>query len=118
MGTYNLVQYVKKFGQIGKFYALPGRWQWLFNFSNGYGVSVIGGKWVYGDGIDTFEVALVKKGKICHNDVYEYLTEQEVEDLLNKVQRYKDGKTSELVKEIDEILHEGEGVRWTVKTEK
>jgi len=63
-------------------------------FDNEYGVSVIIGKHFYSNGIDTYELAILYKGKLCYNtgitdDVMGYLTESEITQVMIKVQSLK-----------------------------
>ena len=60
-------------------------------FNNGYGISVLLGNCFYSNGIDTYEVAVIKDGMICYttpiaNDVIGYITEQQVSDVMKKIQ--------------------------------
>lgn len=61
-------------------------------FDNGYGVSVICGTLFYSNGVDTYEVATLKKDLIDFNhqvtgDVSGYRTKQEVSDIMARIQR-------------------------------
>jgi len=38
-------------------------------FPNGYGLSIISGPFAYGDGVNTFEIAVIKHNFSCDNDV-------------------------------------------------
>lgn len=71
---------------------LKGHTQAIMNFDNGYGVSVICGTLFYSNGVDTYEVAVLKGDLIDFNhqvtgDVAGYRTKQEVSDIMAKVQR-------------------------------
>lgn len=61
-------------------------------FPNGYGISVICGSEFYSNGIDTYEIAVLKEGEgICYdtpitNDVIGYLTRKEVDDIMEQIQ--------------------------------
>ncbi|EGK05789.1 hypothetical protein [Dysgonomonas mossii] len=60
-------------------------------FDNGYGISVLLGNCFYSNGIDTYEVAVIKDGRICYttpiaNDVIGYITEEQVSEIMNKIQ--------------------------------
>lgn len=65
-------------------------------FDNGFGVSVLCGNSFYSNGIDTYELAIINKdGRIDYHtgitdDVMGYLTEQEVSDVMRKVQMIKE----------------------------
>jgi hypothetical protein len=61
-------------------------------FENGYEVLVLFGKPFYSNGVDTYELAILKDGSICYDtditdDVMSYLTEQEVTDVMLKTQK-------------------------------
>ena len=63
----------------------------VMEFENGYGVSVILGEQFYSNGIDNYEVAVLKNGIICHktyitDNVVGYQTENEVTEIMRKVQ--------------------------------
>ena len=65
----------------------------ILNFDNGYGVSVLFGENYYSNGIDTYELAVLKYGLICYdteitNDVLGYITKEEVTDVMLKLQSY------------------------------
>lgn len=60
-------------------------------FKNGYGVSVLFGSMFYSNGIDTYEVGILKDGALCYNtpitnDVIGYITADEVTDIMRKIQ--------------------------------
>lgn len=60
-------------------------------FENGYGVSVVIGGMFYSNGIDTYEVAVMKDGKICYDtsitdDVLGHLEKHEVTEVMRRVQ--------------------------------
>lgn len=60
-------------------------------FFNGYGVSVLFGNSFYSNGVDTYEVAILKDGHLCYStpitdDVLPYQTKEEVSDIMKKVQ--------------------------------
>ena len=66
--------------------------QWIFNFENGYGASVITGGIAYCNEAQPYELAVLKHGKLCYdtpitNDVIGYLTSDEVYDLLDKIEQ-------------------------------
>lgn len=68
-------------------------------FSNGYGASVVGEGGSYGDGINTFELAVIKGNeesfKICYttsitDDVLTYQTPDQITDLLQRIESLED----------------------------
>lgn len=64
-------------------------------FDNGYGVSVLIGRCFYSNGIDTYEVAVMKDGRICYStpitdDVIGRLTDEQVSDVMKQIQELKD----------------------------
>lgn len=74
--------------------------QWIFNFKNGYGASVIKSPSSYGFDDDLFELAVLKfENDIVHHitydtpvtsDVIGYLTNDEVLEYLEKIKNLKD----------------------------
>ena len=67
------------------------------NFSNSYGISVILGKSFGSNGVDTYEVALLKDGVINYrisptNDIIGYATEDKVTELMVYLQNLTDDK--------------------------
>lgn len=65
--------------------------QATLNFDNGYGVSVLFGKRVYSNGIDTYELAVTEDMCTCYDtpitdDVLGYLTKNEVTEAMIKIQ--------------------------------
>jgi hypothetical protein len=63
-------------------------------FKNGYGVSVLRGTLFYSNGVDTYEVAVLKDGHITYhtkitNDVLGHLSKKEVTEVMKKVQELK-----------------------------
>ena len=80
-------------------FAMRQRWanakQATLTFDNGYGVSIVFGEAFYSNGIDTYELAILKDGKLCYDtyitdDVMGWLTEEQVTDIMKKVQGLKD----------------------------
>lgn len=64
------------------------------DFENGYGVSVVFGRRWYSNGVDTYELAVMKNGGLCYStpitdDVLAYLTEEKVTKAMIEVQKYK-----------------------------
>ena len=69
----------------------PNSKQARIDFENRYGVSVIIGKGLYSNGINTYELAIIYDNKICYdtpitNDVMGYLTEDEISNIMKQVQ--------------------------------
>lgn len=61
----------------------------ILNFDNDYGVSVLFGENYYSNGIDTYELAVLKYGLICYDtDILRYITKEEVTDVMLKLQSY------------------------------
>lgn len=63
-------------------------------FNNGYGVSVINGKYAFTDNDDQYELAVLLDGNICYdssitNDVVGRLSKEGVTDLMEAVQELK-----------------------------
>ena len=63
-------------------------------FCNGYGVSVIAGEMAYSNDERPYELAVLKDGDLCYDteitdDVLGYLTEQDVTEVMKKVQLLK-----------------------------
>jgi hypothetical protein len=72
-------------------HTLVGRKQCIVQFPNGYGASIVKGDHTYGGKDGLYELAVFgKDGHITYDtpitdDVLGYLTEQDVEDTLNKI---------------------------------
>lgn len=68
------------------------RLHWKIQFPNSYGASILGGgPGAYGDGVKTFEVAVLYKNEICYDspitdDVLGYQTEDEVHEILKQIE--------------------------------
>ena len=65
----------------------------VMEFENGYGVSVIFGDIFYSNGIDTYEVAVMKDNHVCYyapliDTVFAYQNENEVTEIMRKVQEF------------------------------
>ena len=63
----------------------------VMEFENGYSVSVIFGERFYSNGIDTYEVAILKDGILCYETyitdyVVAYISEEGVTEIMRKVQ--------------------------------
>lgn len=63
----------------------------IMEFENGYGVSVVLDKLSYSNGIDTYEVGILKDGNLCcdtyiTDDVLGYQNEKDVTEIMRKVQ--------------------------------
>lgn len=64
----------------------------VMNFDNGYGVSVVFGEIFYSNGIDTYELAVLKDGELCMdspitNDVLRYLSKDVVTEIMINIQK-------------------------------
>lgn len=62
------------------------------HFPNGYGVSVLLGNEFYSNGVDTYEVGVLKDGALCYdtpiaNDVLPNRTKEEVTEIMKEVQK-------------------------------
>ena len=65
----------------------------VMEFENGYGVSVIFGDQFCSNGIDTYEVAIIKDNHVCYDtpltdNVLAYQNENEVTEIMRKVQEF------------------------------
>ena len=65
----------------------------VMEFENGYGVSVLFGDIFYSNGIDTYEVAIMKDNHICFDTpltdtVLAYKNENEVTEIMRKIQKF------------------------------
>ncbi len=74
--------------------SFKGAKQAVEEFENGYGVSVLFGSCFYSNGINSFELAVLNGGEIDYNtgiteDVFGYLSEDEVTEVMRKVQLLK-----------------------------
>ena len=66
--------------------------QWIFNFENGYGASVITGGIAYCNEAQPYELAVFKLGKLCYytpitDNVLGYLKSNELYELLYRIER-------------------------------
>lgn len=64
----------------------------IIQFENGYGVSVLFGGLAYSNGIDTYELAVLKDGLLCYdteitNDVIGYIEKEEVTNIMIRIQQ-------------------------------
>lgn len=72
-------------------------------FDNGYGISVLlGGKGIYSNGIDTYEVAILYDDELCYDsglcdDVLGHQTEGEITELMEKIQLLPNKNTKKAV---------------------
>lgn len=70
--------------------------QYIFEFDNGYGASVIKTEHSYGSEDDLWELAVLKNGGIDYEnpvadgDVRGYLTDGEVNNLLRQIKQFKE----------------------------
>ena len=65
----------------------------VMEFENGYGVSVVFGDQFCSNGIDTYEVAIIKDNHVCYDtpltdNVLAYQNENEVTEIMRKVQEF------------------------------
>ena len=65
----------------------------VMEFENGYGVSVVFGDQFCSNGIDTYEVAIIKDNHVCFDtpltdNVLAYKNEDEVTEIMRKVQEF------------------------------
>lgn len=72
-------------------------YQWVYEFPNGYGASVIRTPYSYGGDHGKFELAVLKDGECCYDteiteDVLGYLDESEVEQYLNEIKELPNDK--------------------------
>lgn len=66
--------------------------QWEYKFDNGYGASVITGSIAYCNNVQPYELDVLKHGELCYDtpitdDVIGYLTEDDVSDLLDRIEQ-------------------------------
>lgn len=66
-------------------------------FENGYGISVLFGSMFYSNGVDSYEVGVLKGGTLCYdtpitNDVIGYIPAAEVSDIMRKIQELPNSK--------------------------
>lgn len=72
--------------------------QYIFEFDNGFGASVVRGLGAYGNVEHPYELAVLKDGELCHrteitDDVVGFLDKNLVEEFLNEIAKLdKDGK--------------------------
>ena len=69
----------------------PDAKQAVMKFDNGYGVSVLIGKCFFSNGVNTYEVGILKDDYLCYDtyitgDVLGYQDEEEVTEIMRKVQ--------------------------------
>lgn len=67
------------------------REQYIYDFDNGFGASVIRHRYSYGGEDGLYELAVLKDGHLCYDteitsDVCGYLSEEEVNELLHKIE--------------------------------
>lgn len=75
----------------GTYNDIVGISRWVIGFKNGYEASIITGKYTYTDKEHPYELAVLKNGELCYdtpitNDVIGYLTEDEVGEILEKIE--------------------------------
>ena len=81
----------------------------VLDFPNGYGVSVLFGSGFYSNGIDTYELAVLKDGKLYYdtaitNDVMGWLSKDEVSEVMEKVQNLPKQRNKTVMKKINMFL--------------
>jgi hypothetical protein len=81
----------------------------ILNFSNGHGVSVLFGSGFYSNGIDTYELAVLKDGRLCYdteitNDVMGWLSKEEVSEVMEKVQNLPKQRNKKVMKKINMFI--------------
>lgn len=69
--------------------------QAVLEFDNGYGISVLIGRCFYSNGIDTYEIAVMKDGGIYYStpitdDVIGRLKADQVSEVMKQIQELKD----------------------------
>ena len=72
----------------------PTAIQAIINFDNGYGVSVVRGKYFFYCNDNTYEVAILKDGNLCYDtpiasDVLGYQTKDQITKIMKELQTYK-----------------------------
>ena len=72
-------------------HTITGGKQAILNFDNGYGVSVIFGNMFYSNGVDTYELAIMKDMEIDYttgitDDVMGHMTKDEITKTMKEVQ--------------------------------
>lgn len=79
------------------FMEFDGEWYARMDFSNGWGISVVLGKRHYSNGVDTYEIGILRGEDLSYpNPIYDYdsvegnLTREEVTDAMIKLQKAKD----------------------------
>ena len=70
----------------------------IFCFGNGFGASVVRGEYTYGGPQGLWEVAILRDGEQCYDtkiapDVVGWLDENEVAEMLGRIERLGEGKT-------------------------
>lgn len=90
MKNYNFASHggFKKYKNIG---GRDGE-QWIFEFDNKYGASVVKSDYSYGGKEGLFELAVLYDNELCYDtpftdDVIGYLTEDMVSDLLDRIEQ-------------------------------
>ena len=69
--------------------------QWIFEFSNKYGASVIKCDYSFGGNEGLFELSVLYDNDLCYStpitdDVLGYLTEDDVSELLDRIEQLKE----------------------------
>ncbi len=81
----------KEFGAIGDY----SSYQAIIEFDNGYGASVLLGTLFYSNGVDTYEIACLRRDNLCYpegtsfeDDVLGYRTKEEITELMKEIQDF------------------------------
>ena len=90
MKTFKDLMFKKHY--YAKYY--KGAKQATMNFENGFGVSVLIGSCFYSNGVDSYELAVLKNGHLCYDsglteDVFGRLSAREVTKIMKQVQQLK-----------------------------
>lgn len=96
MKTFDDLKFEQRDELIDTYFSSGNESQAVLFFKNGYGVSVLFGKAFYSNGVNNYELAVLKgeekNNSICYdtnitNDVLGYLSQQEVTKVMKKVQQ-------------------------------
>lgn len=65
----------------------------ILNLDNEYGISVVLGKPSYSNGVDTYEVAILRNGKICNDtpiakDIIGFQTKEQINEIIERLMMY------------------------------
>lgn len=73
----------------------------VIEFENGFGASVVFGEMFYSNGIDNYELGVLKDGnlhydnEVANGDVVGYLKKKELMKLINKIANFESEETKE-----------------------